>query len=82
MGCFPQYDYRKLRGKIREVVGTEYEYAKKIGRTQNYLTSVFNGRSYFSQKDITVGADVLSISESDIGCYFFAKQVHENGTSV
>jgi len=76
----PKYDYRKLRGRIKEVVGTEGEFAKKINRSHNYLTSVFCGKSYFSQKDISKGADVLSIEENDIGSYFFAKQVHENGT--
>ena len=80
MSVSPRYDYRKLRGRIREVFGTEGEYAKQINRSQNYLTNVFNGKSYFSQRDITVGADALSIAESDIGCYFFAKMVHENET--
>lgn len=76
----PKYDYRKLRGRIKEVVGTEGEYAKKINRSHNYLTNVFRGDSYFTQKDITKGAAVLLIEESDIGSYFFAREVHANGT--
>jgi hypothetical protein len=76
----PKYDYRKLRGRIKEVLGTEGEYAKKINRSHNYLSSVFAGTSYFTQKDITQGADVLAIPENDIGAFYFAKQVHENGT--
>ena len=69
----PKYDYRKLRGKIREVVGTEGEFAKMINRSQNYLTNVFNGKSYFSQKDIDVSAELLGIEPVEIGPYFFAK---------
>lgn len=74
MACTePKYDYRKLRGKIREVVGTEGEFAKMINRSQNYLTNVFNGKSYFSQKDIDVSAELLGIAPVEIGPYFFAK---------
>lgn len=76
----PKYDYRKLRGRIKEVVGTEGEYAKRINRSHNYLTSVFGGKSYFTQKDISKGAEVLFIPENEIGPYFFVKQVHTNGT--
>lgn len=76
----PRYDYRKLRGRIKEVLGTEGEFAKKINRSHNYLTSVFCGKSFFTQKDISKGADVLFIEEGDIGAYFFAKEVHENET--
>lgn len=72
-GIEPKYDYRKLRGKIREVFGTEGEFAKKLNRSQNYLTNVFNGKSYFSQKDIDVGAELLGIDPLEIGPYFFAK---------
>ena len=76
----PIYDYSMLRGRIREKLGTEGAYASKIGRTQNYLTAVFNGRSFFSQKDITSGADVLEIEPKDIGAFYFTKKVHESGT--
>ena len=80
MNNLPRYDYRKLRGRIKEVVGTEGDYAKKINRSHNYLTNVFCGKTYFSQKDISNGADVLLIPEGEIGSYFFAREVHENGT--
>lgn len=76
----PKYDYRKLRGRIKEKVGTEGDFAKKINRSQNYLTNVFNGKSYLNQKDISNSADVLDIPENEIGIYFFVKEVHENET--
>ena len=76
----PKYDYRKLRGRIKEVLGTEGEFAKKINRSHNYLTSVFSGKSYFTQKDISKGVDILFIPESEIGSFYFAREVHENGT--
>lgn len=76
----PRYDYRKLRGRIKEKVGTEGDFAKKINRSQNYLTNVFNGKSFFTQKDISLGADVLEIPVCEIGVFYFAKQVHANET--
>ena len=76
-----QYDYSKLRGRIREVLGTEGLFAEKLSRSQNFLTKVFNGESFFSQKDIETGTDVLNIPVQEIGTYFFTKKVHKNETS-
>lgn len=76
----PKYDYSKLRGRIKEKCGTEGAFAKKIRRSHNYLTSVFQGKSYFSQKDIGRGAEVLEIAPVEIGEYFFIKKVHKNET--
>lgn len=76
----PVYDYSMLRGRIREKLGTEGAYATKIGRTQNYLTAVFNGRSFFSQKDITVGAETLDIKPEEIGAFYFTRKVHKTET--
>lgn len=77
----PKYDYSKFRGRIKEKIGTEGEFASRINRTQNYLTKVFQGKTYFSQKDITTSARVLDIPDVEIGAYFFKLKVHENETS-
>ena len=69
----PKYDYRKLRGLIREVFGTEGAFAEALNRSQNYLSKVFKGESYFSQKDIDLGSELLGILPHEIGTYFFAK---------
>lgn len=69
----PKYDYRKLRGLIREVFRTEGAFAEALNRSQNYLSKVFKGESYFSQKDIDLGSELLGILPHEIGTYFFAK---------
>lgn len=74
------YDYSKLRGLIREKIGTEYEYAKKINRSVGYVSQVLNGNNQFSQKDIENSVNVLDIADSDIGTYFFTIKVHKNET--
>ncbi len=76
-----RYDYSKLRGLIRERLKTEGEFARRIGRSHNYLTKVFHNETYLNQKDIQVGADTLGIAKDDIGAYFFVKEVYKNKTS-
>lgn len=75
-----RYDYSKLRGRIKEKLGTEGEFARKIGRTQNYVSKVFNNGTYLSQEDIASGSEVLDIPVGEIGVYFFAPEVHKNET--
>lgn len=75
------YDYSKLRGKIKEVLKTEGKFAEAIGRTHNFLTKVWNGDSYFSQNDICNGAEALGIQPEEIGLYFFTRKVNGNVTS-
>jgi hypothetical protein len=68
------FDYAKLRGAIREHFGTEGSYAKAIGRSPNYVSKVFQGKSCFSAADISKSADVLGIERDEIGIYFFTKR--------
>ena len=75
-----RYDYSKLRGRIKEKLGTEGEFSRRIGRTQNYVSKVFRNGTYFSQTDIADGAEVLEIPVDEIGLYFFTPEVHKNET--
>ncbi len=67
-------NYNKLRGRIKEKLGTEGAFAKSIGRSQNYITKVFQGKSYFTQADVCRSADILDIDQNEIGLYFFAPE--------
>ena len=80
MKTMPTYDYSKLRGRIREKIGTEGEFAKKIGRTPNYISKVFRNATYLSQEDISKAAILLDVSADDIGSYFFSQEVHKSET--
>ena len=75
------FDYSKLRGRIREVFGTEGSFAKALGRSHNFISSVFAGNSVFSQEDIMKAVKVLNIATDDIGVYFFAPKVHKSETT-
>lgn len=76
-----RYDYSKLRGRIKEKLGTEGEFSRRLGRTQNYVSKVFNNATYFGQDDISNGAEILDIPFDEIGVYFFAQEVHKNETT-
>ncbi|MEQ2433607.1 DUF739 family protein [Blautia caccae] len=75
-----KYDYRKLRGRIKEICGTQEAFAKGIGRSYPFISYVLNGKAYFGQNDIEASAKLLRISSDDIGEYFFNPKVHENET--
>lgn len=74
------YDYSKLRGRIKEKLGTEGEFAHRINRTPNYISKVFRNGTYLSQVDIDNGAKVLDIPVGEIGVYFFTQEVHKSET--
>ena len=72
------YDYSRLRGKIREILGTEGEFAKAINRSHCYVSAVFNGKAYFNPSDMDNIAEVLSIPLEEYGIYFFTRIVDKS----
>lgn len=75
--CVFEYDYSELRGRIKTRIGTEGEFARLIGRTHQYVSSIFNGKAYFDMKDISKASEVLEIPIEQIGFFFYTYKVHE-----
>ena len=73
-------DFNKLRGRIKEKLKSEANFADKIGISQASLSSKFNNRSDFTASEISRACDedVLDISIDEIGQYFFTKQLELN----
>jgi len=72
-----EYNYNKLRGRIRECgYRTESEFARQIRMTPASLSLKLNSRLNFTQDDILTIIGVLDIGESDVGKYFFCCHVH------
>lgn len=65
------YDYSKLRGKIREVFGTQEVFAANLNISQSLLSQRINTRSDFRQDEIMLATKLLSIPIADIPSYFF-----------
>lgn len=69
------YDYRKLRGKIKEVCGTQDDFARKLGIGRVSLSQRLNNLSEFSQDEIYKTCDILGIEKEEISVYFFNRNV-------
>ena len=70
-GAIVMFDYKKLRGKIREVFGTEKQFAKALGISSTSLSLKFNGESSFKKSQISRCCELLGIPVKEIGQYFF-----------
>lgn len=72
------WDYSKLRGKIREVCGTQDAFADKIGIGRVSLSQRLNNVLEFSQDEMFKSCEVLNIDKSEIPVYFFCPKSLEN----
>ena len=66
-----QYHYRKLRGKIVEIYGSQAAFSKAIGLTQNTLSMKLNGKVDLSKRDMLLWGDLLEIPLEEYPNYFF-----------
>lgn len=67
-----RFSYNKLRGRIIEICGSQGEFARRVGQSEQIITAKLAGRSSFTQKNIMAWSEVLDIDQNDIGSYFFA----------
>lgn len=66
-----QYAYRKLRGRIAEVFGTQEAFAKAVGLSKVSVCKKLKGKSAFKQSDIERWAKILGIKREEYVEYFF-----------
>ena len=71
------FDYSRLRGKIREVFGTETAFSKSLGIGRVSLSQRLNNMTEFSRSEMLKSCDLLSIPYSEIPIYFFAAKVQK-----
>lgn len=75
-----EIDFDKLRGRIREKLGSEAKFAEKIGISSASLSAKFNNKSDFTATEIVKACDkdVLDIPLEEIGLNFFNKKLELN----
>lgn len=71
------FDYSKLKGKIKEVFGTQSAFAKAMGLSGVSLSSKLNNITYFTQVEINRACELLSIPVEFIPVYFFTEKVND-----
>lgn len=69
-----EMDYSKLRGKIKEVFGTEGAFAKAMGYNRCTISAKLNGQSEWTRADIEKACFLLDIPFSEVGSYFFYRK--------
>lgn len=76
-----EFDYCRLRGKIREKYSTERAFAEKLGLGRTSLSQKLNGEVDFTQGQIHKAAQLLGIEPREISSYFFTEKVQKHELS-
>lgn len=66
-----QQPYAKLRGKIREVFGTQDAFAKAMNLNTASVSLKLNDRTQWKREEIVLACEQLNISLEDVSAYFF-----------
>lgn len=71
------FDYSKLKGKIKEVFGTQSAFARAMGLSGVSLSSKLNGLTQFTQAEMNKACRLLEIPLNQLPVYFFTPKVKE-----
>lgn len=69
------FDYSKLRGRIIEKYGSQSNFAKEFGVSENTFSQKMNNKMRFTSDDIIEMSKLLSIPQDEVGFYFFTRKV-------
>jgi len=69
------FDYSKLRGKIKEIFGTQNHFAEAIGMSNTSISLKLNNQREWTQREIDKAAKLLGIGDNEIALYFFTLKV-------
>ena len=69
------YDYSKLKGKIREVYGTDAAFAKAMDMGRASLSLKLNNKSEWAQDEMEKAMALLNIPRQSVRTYFFTHEV-------
>ena len=73
-----EFNYSKLSGRIVEIFGTRYRFAKAMGWSERTLSLKMSGNRDWKQPDILKAIRLLKLSVEDIPDYFFKQKVQLN----
>lgn len=70
-----QYDYSKLKGRLKELGYTQEEFAKRIEISPCSLNLTLKNKRDFRQDEILKAGEVLHIPVDEFHQYFFANKL-------
>lgn len=65
------FAYDKLKGKIKEVFGTQEAFAIALGIARTSLYSKLSNNTEFTQTEMLKSLELLHLKRSEIDAYFF-----------
>ena len=68
-------DYRKLKGKIKEVYDTRADFARALGMSPSSLSYKLNNKREWKIKEINKACELLNIPLVEAHLYFFTVKV-------
>lgn len=66
-----RFNNNKLRGKIREIFGTEQKFSDALGMSKSALSAKLNNNSEINRDEMLKMVDLLKIRKEDIFDIFF-----------
>lgn len=70
-----KFDYSKLRGRIKEIFGTQDNFADALNMGRVSLSQRLTGKLEFTQEEIMKSCELLEFDPSEIPSYFFTLAV-------
>ena len=74
------FDYSKLRGRVKEILNNESNYADLLGISKASVSAKLNSKVPFSITEMEISISALKIPREEIYEYFFTKKVENNST--
>ena len=75
-----QYDYSKLKGRIKECFSNQSEFAQQLGISDASLSYKLNNRKAFDQDQIQKAIEIFNLSAQETIDYFFKLMVDKIST--
>lgn len=76
-----EYNYDKLKGRVKEIFDTQENFANAINISTTSLNYKLNNKKKWTQNEIYNSILVLQIPNNEIINYFFTKKVEQNSTN-
>ncbi len=70
-----QYDYSKLKGRIKECFSKQSEFALKLGISNTSLSYKLNNKTSFDQNEIHRAIKIFKLTPQETINYFFKIKV-------
>lgn len=67
--------YAKLKGKIKEVFGTNAAFADAMGKDLSTISAKLNNKAPWKREEIEKACQLLNIPIEQVHLYFFAAKV-------